>query len=90
MRAKDLFLSHTLISDREKQAGRRRRTHLLDVSTRRPVGEIDLEPQPALNDTKLSGLDHQVAEFSLDVEAALLGDDEHVAAGGGGGGVPRR
>lgn len=41
----------------------------------------DSEALTALDDANLAGLDVEIAEFSLDVEIALLSDDEKVAVG---------
>ena len=52
-----------------------------DVSTRRPIWEIDLVFLTTLDDADLAGLHEQLTELGLNVESTLLGDNEEVAVG---------
>lgn len=57
----------------------RRLAHLLDVAARWAVRKLNGEAQTSLDDTDLSRANHEVSELGLDIEAALLRNDEEIA-----------
>lgn len=53
--------------------------NLLDISSRRPIGKVDLEFETALDYEELSRPHHNPAELGLDVKSSQLRNDEKVA-----------
>jgi len=51
---------------------------LEDVATGRAVGKLDSEAETTLDHEDLTRLDEERAKLGLDVQGALLGDDEEV------------